>query len=220
MRLKSSLMEQQVIPWPLPALLSNGIKSSHQRATAESPAISCKTALLISKETTQPGKVKLSKAYIIPIYMQLLLAQIKAFPKRSQRAALTTTKSVKATDPSEITKCGEATGRGDQASAGSTSSYSIGTTVAMYLPQYRDELPLIGKVVSVNVIADQVTVHWYVGTYSGIWKPCRRRDGRNYVDWEEAITIVAVLCTVNLTKSFKLPKSTVLELKEAYRKFI
>ena len=94
----------------------------------------------------QPAKVKLSKAYFIPIYMQLLLAQIKAVFEQSQRAALTTctTKSIKATNPSEITECGEATGHG-QALAGSTSSCSIGTTVAVYLPQYRDELPLIGK---------------------------------------------------------------------------
>ena len=87
----------------------------------------------------------------------------------------------------------DATERGDQALAGSTSSYSIGTAVDMYLSQYWDELPLIGKVVSVDAIADQVTVHWYVRTYNGMWKPCRRRDGRNYVDWEEAIPIAAVL---------------------------
>ena len=214
MKSTSSLMEQQVIPWPLPELLSNAITSSHQRAMVESPAISCETASLISKETMQPAKVKLSKAYFIPIHMQLLLAQIKAVPKRTQRAALTTC-TTKSTNPSEITPAGHG-----QALAGSTSAYSIGTTVAVYLPQYRDELPLIGKVVSVDAIANQVTVHWYVGTYSGMWKPCRRRDGRNYVDWEEAVPIAAVLCTVNLTKSFKLPKSTVLELKEAYRKFI
>jgi hypothetical protein len=159
----------------------------------------------------------------------LLIAQIKAVPKRSQRAALATTKPAKATGKSDITGCGEATGRGDttgrgnttgQASAGSTSSCCIGTTVAVYLPKYRDELPLIGKVAGVDDGAGQVTVHWYVGTYSGMWKPCRRRAGRGYVDWEEAIPIAAVLCNVNFTKSFKLPKSTVLELKEAYKKFM
>ena len=90
----------------------------------------------------------------------------------------------------------------------------------MYLPKYRDELPLIGKVVGIDANAGQVTVHWYVGTYSGMWKPCRRREGRNYVDWEEVIPIASVLRTVNLTKSFKLPKTIVLELKEAYKKFM
>ena len=118
-------------------------------------------------------------------------------------------------------------GRGDatsevtgEASAGNTFLCSIGTTVAVYLPKYRDELPLIGKVVGIDANAGQVTVHWYVGTYSGMWKPCRRREGRNDVDWEEAIPIASVLCTVNLIKSFKLPKTIVLQLKEAYKKFM
>lgn len=90
----------------------------------------------------------------------------------------------------------------------------------MYLARYRDELPLIGKIVGIDPNASQVIVHWYVGTYSGMWKPCRRREGRNYVAWEEAIPIASVICTINLTKSFKLPKATVLELKEAYKKSI
>ena len=58
MRSKSGLTEQEIIPGPLPALLSNAIRSAHQRAIAATPAISCETASLISKETVQPAKVK------------------------------------------------------------------------------------------------------------------------------------------------------------------
>ena len=37
MRFKSSLTEQAVIPWPLPALLSSAIRSAYQRATTTTP---------------------------------------------------------------------------------------------------------------------------------------------------------------------------------------
>ena len=107
------------------------------------------------------------------------------------------------TDPSDITECGEATGHGDQASAESTFSCCISTTVAVYLPQYRDELPLIGKVVSVDANAAQITVHSIVGYGSHVGE-----------EMEVTILIGRRLCNCLFNKSFKLLK---FKLKEAYR---
>ena len=45
-----------------------------------------------------------------------------------------------------------------------------GEMIAVYLPQYRDELPTIGKVVSFNEEGAKVEVEWYVGSYTGVWR--------------------------------------------------
>jgi hypothetical protein len=54
------LTEQPPVPWPLPGLVSNAIKSSHARAAAvvEASTISSETSSLLSKEVMQPAKVK------------------------------------------------------------------------------------------------------------------------------------------------------------------
>ena len=88
-------------------------------------------------------------------------------------------------------------------------------TVAVYLPQYRDELPIIEKVVSFD--SENAEVEWYVGSYSGVWKVCKRRQGRELVPWRETIPQECILFPVNFTKSFRLRKCTVDQLKEAYK---
>lgn len=93
-------------------------------------------------------------------------------------------------------------------------SYSAGTTVAVYLPQYRDELPLIGKITHTR---GEIVLHWYVGTYYGPWRPCKRHESS--VDWVEKVFLAPVLCTVSLSKSFRLSNALVLTLKAAYKKF-
>ena len=87
-------------------------------------------------------------------FIYLLIAQIKVISKRSQRA---TVHSAEAAGPTGREATSEKTTE--------ASGLSVGTTVAVYLPQYRDELPLIGKIVDVDPTAGKVTLHWYVGSY-------------------------------------------------------
>jgi hypothetical protein len=91
--------------------------------------------------------------------------------------------------------------------------------VAVYLPQYRDELPLIGKITHTDTIRGEMVLHWFVGTYRGPWRPCKRREGRKYVDWVETVPLASVLFTVSLSKAFRLSNATVLKLKVAHEKF-
>ena len=86
--------------------------------------------------------------------------------------------------------------------------------MAVYLPQYRDELPLTGKITHTR---GEIVLHWYVGTYYGPWRPCKRHESS--VDWVEKVFLASVLCTVSLSKSFWLSNALVLTLKVPYKKF-
>ena len=57
---------------------------------------------------------------------------------------------------------------------------------------------------------------WYVGTYSGMWRPWKGREGGKTVTYTETVQDNQILQTVNLTKSMRLPPKTVTDLKAAY----
>lgn len=87
--------------------------------------------------------------------------------------------------------------------------------VAVYLPQYRDELTTIGKVVSCD--EKSAVVEWYVGSYSGVWRVCKKCSGSSKVLWRETIPKESILFPINFTKSLRLSKSCVDKLKQAYQ---
>ena len=69
-------------------------------------------------------------------FIYLLIGQIKVVPKHSQCATAHNAEAAGSTGR-------EATSQKNTEASG----VSVGTTAAAYLPQYRDELPLIGKIV-------------------------------------------------------------------------
>ena len=100
----------------------------------------------------------------------------------------------------------------------SKESIPVGAFVAVYMDQYRDEIPTIGKVLSKT--ADEVEVEWWFGTYTKVWKCCKRREGKEYVPWIELVPAASVLMPVTLTKSSYLSKATVQHLKDAYTPYL
>lgn len=111
---------------------------------------------------------------------------------------------------------------GSQSNRGSDSTVNTfhpGSLVALYVPKYRDELPLIGKVSSTEN-SNELEVEWMVGTYSGVWKTCKRREGRNSVPWKEKVERSSVLFEVELTKSMRIPGNLKTKLRETYNNII
>ena len=47
--------------------------------------------------------------------------------------------------------------------------------------------PLIGEVVNPATGGTCVTLKWWEGTYSGTWKPSKRRVSKQFVDWTEEV---------------------------------
>ena len=93
-----------------------------------------------------------------------------------------------------------------------------GMHIAVYLEEYKDEIPQIGMVSALSPRGDksEVEVDWYMGCYSGSWKVCMCGGGRARKVWKEVIPYKAILMQVHFTKSMKLTKSTVSLLKEKY----
>ena len=54
--------------------------------------------------------------------------------------------------------------------------------VAVDLKKY-DDRPLLGRVVEVR--EEEVELEWFVGTYSGMWKEWKGRDGRRVITFKE-----------------------------------
>ena len=48
-----------------------------------------------------------------------------------------------------------------------------GSMVACFVPQYRDEIPQIGKLLETN--DKEVRIEWWIGTYTGTWRALRER---------------------------------------------
>jgi len=76
------------------------------------------------------------------------------------------------------------------------------------------EKPLIGQVTAVN--EGNITINWYIGTYSGNWKEWKGRQEGKPVIFSDSIPYKDVLLSVSFTKSMKLPPKTVAALKELY----
>ena len=86
----------------------------------------------------------------------------------------------------------------------------VGDFVALRLVKYEDEIPQIAKVVRKDGF--DVTVEWWVGTYSNLW-----------TEWKEKKQVVketvprnAIIMKVQLTKSRRLPTALIQKLKDAY----
>ena len=83
--------------------------------------------------------------------------------------------------------------------------------VSLRLHKYELDIPQIGKIVSLNTL--DVTVEWWIGSYSSTW-----------IQWKEKGTVIeetfprnAILTDgIEFTKSHRLTKACVKKLKEAY----
>ena len=95
-------------------------------------------------------------------------------------------------------------------------SAELNTLVATYISDYRDEIPQIGKIVNVEGLPNSITIEWLQGTYSSIWKVCKKREGRALVPWVEEIPKTAIISSVKLTKGQRLPGSVRDKLKSLY----
>ena len=85
-----------------------------------------------------------------------------------------------------------------------------GSYVAMRLQKYCNEIPQIGRVLTID--GECLTIQWWEGTYSGTWKECK---SKGEVLTEE-VNKDAVLKEVQLSKSSRLNKEQVEDLKSLY----
>ena len=88
---------------------------------------------------------------------------------------------------------------------------SSGKMVALRLVKYFDEIPQIGKVVSVSDM--EVTIEWFIGSYSDVWISWKRN---NKVVKETVPKNAVIYSDIDLTKSSRLKPSTRKALQELY----
>jgi len=89
-----------------------------------------------------------------------------------------------------------------------------GEFVAVRCSKY-SEKPLIGHVTSLNG-NNNLTIDWFIGTYSGYWKEWKGRHEGKLIVLDEIAVEDIVLSSISFTKSWKLPPKTVTVLKELY----
>ena len=89
-------------------------------------------------------------------------------------------------------------------------TYSVTDFVAGKSDKYNDR-PLIGQVTSIN--KHDITIDWFVGTYSGVWKTWRGQEGGKTVTYT---AMTDILQTVPFTKVWRLPTATIATLKNLY----
>ena len=108
---------------------------------------------------------------------------------------------------------------GSSTTGGESTNYPVGTFVAVYKAEYRDEIPTIGRVVR-EIPETSIEVEWWYGRYSTVWHMCKRREGKKYVPWTEVISKDDILVPVTFTKSNHINKQTVIDLKQAYAPYV
>lgn len=86
--------------------------------------------------------------------------------------------------------------------------------VACFIPDYRDEIPQIGKLVAVS--SSDVVIEWWSGTYTSTWRALTKRVGRSSEPWTERVSKSSVLFEISLTRGLKLSKQTQEKLHKAY----
>ena len=92
---------------------------------------------------------------------------------------------------------------------------TVGVLVAVECENYKDELPLIAKVLKIN--AETLEIEWYTGGWKTAWKPARKRSEKQLVPWTDTIPKESIkLFDFSLTGGNKLRKATAKRLKEAY----
>lgn len=90
-----------------------------------------------------------------------------------------------------------------------------GMTVAYYVPNYADEEPQIGTVVSIPDEMDEVVVEWMSGTYSEPWTVCIKQKG-SYTTWKESIPSSMILFPIELSQSRRISTTLKMELQYTY----
>ena len=64
---------------------------------------------------------------------------------------------------------------------------------------------------------NKVTIKWYDGTWSGMWKVYTCKDSRNSVALVETLPVSDIIVRkIELTKSCSLPKATKDKLRDLY----
>lgn len=92
---------------------------------------------------------------------------------------------------------------------------TVGDLVAVECENYKDELPLIAKVLKID--AETLEIEWYTGGWKTAWKPAKKRSGKQMIPWTDTIPKESIkLFYFTLTGGNKLRKATVERLKEAY----
>ncbi|XP_052692810.1 uncharacterized protein LOC128171098 [Crassostrea angulata] len=83
----------------------------------------------------------------------------------------------------------------------------VGMMALMDVPQYAGEWPQIGQIMSHE--GDEVDIHWYGGSKTSPWKPCKRsvpgERGRR-TDWVEKCLTSHIVSTFKLTGSGNIPR--------------
>ena len=87
----------------------------------------------------------------------------------------------------------------------------VDSFVAVTSTRYKDK-PLIGLVTATET--DTITIDWYIGTYSGTWKPWKGRVCGKTVTFTETIRMTDILQTVTFTKAMHLSSTTVSQLEK------
>ena len=82
--------------------------------------------------------------------------------------------------------------------------------MAVRCQKYKDR-PLIGKIS--KVAENKITLAWYIGTYSGVWKAWK---GRKSTPITDEISLDNIVRKITFTKSMRLPQSVIQSLKQEY----
>ncbi|XP_077864883.1 uncharacterized protein LOC144350661 [Saccoglossus kowalevskii] len=93
-------------------------------------------------------------------------------------------------------------------------SVKDGMLVAVWAPD-NDARPQIAQVIART--DSKLKIHWFVGTYTGVWKSAYHGVGANRNAWEDEVEVEScILWDFAFTKSNKLKKGTSENLKKKY----
>lgn len=102
--------------------------------------------------------------------------------------------------------------------AGDNIDLECGSHVAIWLEKYQAERPpYIAQILSTKT--DSLVVQWWTGSYSGVWKPCTQRLGRQTVPWQEEVPQTSIIANVSFSKSNRLTEVNKNYLKELYSEY-
>lgn len=97
---------------------------------------------------------------------------------------------------------------GKKRKAPNTRTSDVGLMALVDVPRYAGEWPQVGKIISQE--DDMVSLHWFAGSKTTSWKPCKRAmtGGRGKrEDWIETIPTSCIVSTFQLTASGNIPKN-------------
>ena len=81
---------------------------------------------------------------------------------------------------------------------------------ALRLAKYNDEIPQIGKIIDIQEF--NVTIEWWIGTYSTNWMPWKSNGQLNL----ETVHENAIIMTLELAKTQRIQKNDISALKNLY----